>query len=65
MLVLSRKKNEKLVIVVPPCDKQQTVVVTVVDCLQSRVRLGMDAAKEVAIYREELPAGRRFIKTGK
>jgi carbon storage regulator len=48
MLVLSRKRGEK--IVVPQC----SMTVTVVELQGSTVRLGISAPPEVAVHREEL-----------
>ena len=48
MLVLSRKRGEK--IVVPQC----SMTVTVVEVQGSTVRLGISAPPEVAVHREEL-----------
>lgn len=54
MLVLSRKRHERLII-------DERIVVTVVQIHPSRVRLGIDAPPDVSIRREELPAlGRRL-----
>jgi len=47
MLVLSRKKNEKIVI-------NESIVVTVVDVRGDRVRIGIDAPRDVPIHREEI-----------
>ena len=47
MLVLSRKKNESIVI----CDD---IVVTVVEIREDKVRLGIDAPKEVPVHRREV-----------
>jgi carbon storage regulator len=47
MLVLSRKRNESIVI----CDN---IVVTVVDVRGDRVRLGIEAPKEVPVHRREV-----------
>jgi carbon storage regulator len=47
MLVLSRKKNESIVI-------GDCVVVTVVEIRGDKVRLGIDAPKEVPIHRREV-----------
>ena len=46
MLVLSREKNERIVI-------NDNIVVTVVDIRGDKVRLGFDAPKEVPIHRRE------------
>ncbi len=47
MLVLSRKRNESIVI-------DDRIVVTVVDIRGDKVRLGIDAPKEVTIHRHEI-----------
>ena len=47
MLVLSRKKNESIII-------NDNIVVTVVDIRGDKVRLGFDAPKEVPIHRREV-----------
>ena len=47
MLVLSRKKDETIVI-------NDNIVVTVVDIRGDKVRLGFDAPKEVTIHRREV-----------
>jgi carbon storage regulator len=47
VLVLSRKKNESIVI-------GDRVVVTVVEIRGDKVRLGIDAPKEVPIHRQEV-----------
>jgi carbon storage regulator len=47
MLVLARKKNESIVI----CDN---IVVTVVEVRGDKVRLGIEAPKEVTVHRREI-----------
>ena len=47
MLVLTRKKNESIVI-------RDDIVVTVVEIRHDRVRLGIEAPKTVAIHRREV-----------
>lgn len=47
MLVLSRKKNEKIVI-------NESIVITIVDVRGDRVRIGIDAPRDVTIHREEI-----------
>ena len=47
MLVLSRKKGESIVI-------SDSIVVTVVDLRNGKVRLGIEAPKEVPVHRKEL-----------
>lgn len=48
MLVLSRKKNERIVI-------GQNIVVQVIRVTGGAVRLGIEAPLEVSIRRDELP----------
>lgn len=47
MLVLSRKRNESIVI-------DGRIVVTVVDIRGDKVRLGIEAPKDVPIHRSEI-----------
>ena len=47
MLVLSRKKNEKIVI-------NESIVITIVDVRGDRVRIGIDAPRDVPNHREEI-----------
>ncbi|MEX0650037.1 MAG: carbon storage regulator CsrA [Candidatus Andersenbacteria bacterium] len=47
MLVLSRKKNERVVI-------DGNIVITVVDIRGDKVRLGIEAPKEVPVHRQEV-----------
>jgi carbon storage regulator len=49
MLVLSRKRNESVVI-------NENIVVTVVDVRGDRVRLGIQAPRDVPIHRSEILA---------
>lgn len=49
MLVLSRKKNESIVI-------DDHIVITVVEIRGDKVRLGIQAPKEVPIHRSEVHA---------
>ena len=51
MLVLSRKLNEKTVIITPSGDRIEVVVV---DIDRGKVRLGFSASRSVQIFREEL-----------
>jgi carbon storage regulator len=47
MLVLSRKKNESIVI-------NNDIVITVVEIRGDKVRLGIVAPRDVAVHREEV-----------
>ena len=47
MLVLSRKKNESIII-------RDDIVVTVVEVRGDKVRLGIDAPKDVPVHRREV-----------
>jgi carbon storage regulator len=47
MLVLSRKKNECIII-------NDHIIVTVVEIRGDKVRLGIDAPKEVTVHRREV-----------
>lgn len=47
MLVLSRKKNESIVI-------DERIVITVVEIRGDKVRLGIQAPKEVPVHRSEV-----------
>ena len=47
MLVLSRKKNEKIVI-------DENIVITIVEVRGDKVRLGIEAPREVPIHRSEV-----------
>lgn len=48
MLVLSRKLGEKIFI-------GESICVTVVDIDRGKIRLGIEAPRDVPIYRQELP----------
>lgn len=47
MLVLSRKKNEKIVI-------DENIIITIVEVRGDKVRLGIEAPREVPIHRSEV-----------
>ena len=47
MLVLSRKKNETIVI-------NDSITVTVIEIRGDKVRLGIDAPKDVTVHRREV-----------
>lgn len=48
MLVLSRRKSEKLIL--PDLD----IEITIVEIRGDKVRIGIDAPKDVKVYREEI-----------
>lgn len=52
MLVLSRKKNESIVV-------DDAIVITVVEIRGDKVRLGIEAPREVPIHRSEVHAAIR------
>lgn len=47
MLVLSRKKNERILI-------DEHIVITVVEVRGDKVRLGIDAPREIPVHRQEV-----------
>ena len=47
MLVLSRKKNEKIII-------GDNIAIMIVDIQGDKVRLGIDAPRDVTVHREEV-----------
>ena len=47
MLILARKRDEKIIIA-------DNIVITVVEIRGDRVRLGIDAPKEVTVHRQEI-----------
>lgn len=49
MLVLSRKKNESIVV-------NDSIVITVVEIRGDKVRLGIEAPREIPIHRSEVRA---------
>ena len=49
MLVLSRKKNESIVV-------DETIVITILEIRGDKVRLGIEAPKSVPIHRSEVYA---------
>jgi len=54
MLVLSRKKNESIVI-------GEDVMIYVVEILGDKVRIGVEAPKEVSVHRREVSVHRREV----
>ena len=57
MLVLSRKKDEKIMI-------GDDVTLMVIEIRGDKVRLGIDAPKDVAVHREEVFDAIRRERTG-
>lgn len=55
MLVLSRKKDEKVLLRVPGLDDD--IEITVVRIDTHRIRIGINAPKEVNVLRSELDSG--------
>jgi len=56
MLVLSRKQDEKIVLKVPGKDDIAITIVRIDN--QNRVRVGIDASKDVIVLRSELEGKR-------
>lgn len=56
MLVLSRKKNETIVITVPPCSEPQKIFVTLVKIRGDKSRIGILAPREFPVNRGEVQA---------
>lgn len=54
MLVLSRKRLERISLVVPPSDRSRTIELIVVEIDRDRVKVGFAADRDVQILREEL-----------
>ncbi len=47
MLVLSRKVNQRIVI-------DENIIITVIEIRGDKVRLGIDAPKEIPVHRQEV-----------
>jgi carbon storage regulator len=54
MLVLSRHRDESIIIEVPPSTEPQKIVITVVDVRGDKVRIGCTGNKDVPIHRAEV-----------
>lgn len=54
MLVLSRKKNESVIITVPPSTTPTTITIMNVQIKGDTCRIGLDAPKETIIHRKEV-----------
>jgi carbon storage regulator CsrA len=52
MLVLSRQVNETIIVTVPPSDHPQEITIAVIKA-HGNVRLGIGAAPEVTILRDD------------
>ena len=61
MLVITRQKNEKLIMEIPPSTEARRVVICLSDAVPirsgARVRLGITAPKDIKILRKELVDG--------
>ena len=62
MLVLSRKRNERLRIRVPASAVDRDLWIMIVNVCGNNVRLGIDAGEDVKVLREEL--AQRITETG-
>ncbi len=47
MLVLSRKKNQRIVI-------SENIVITIVEIRGDKVRVGIEAPREISVHRDEV-----------
>lgn len=54
MLVLSRKKDEAVIITVPPSAVAQQVKVKVLEFREGKMRIGFAAERDIVIHREEI-----------
>lgn len=54
MLVLSRHRDEDIVITVPPSVQPQEIVITTVDIRGDKARLGVTADRSVTVHRREV-----------
>ena len=54
MLVLSRKLGEKIYI-------NDNICITIVDIDRGKIRLGIEAPRDVPIFRQELLAGKKDV----
>lgn len=64
MLVLSRKAGEKVVVTVPPSDKETKVEVIVTEQRHDRTRIGFVAPRNVSIHRQEIYDAMRKEQAG-
>lgn len=54
MLVLSRQRDEQIIMIVPPSDKPTIILHTTVDVRGDKVRHGIDAPPGVEVHRMEV-----------
>lgn len=54
MLVLSRQRDEKIILEIPPSSQKTIIEVCVVDIRRDKVRLGVKAPVECPVHREEV-----------
>ena len=63
MLVLTRKKDQKITITVPPSDKERVIEVTLVEVKTGypvhRARIGFEADRDIIIVRDDAVKGER------
>lgn len=52
--MLSRKRNEGIVITVPPSDVARVIEVVIVEIRGDKVRAGYEADKDIVIHRQEV-----------
>ena len=54
MLVLSRKKDETIRIIVPPSDRPMVIDIMAVEIRGDKTRIGVQAEREVMVHRREV-----------
>lgn len=54
MLVLSRQKDESIIIAPDPEDDSNQITVTVIDVRGDKVRLGFEAPRSTRVHRKEI-----------
>lgn len=63
MLVLSRQQDESIELVIPPSTETRRVTVTIKRIDSTRVRIGTEAPRDIAIHRAEVLAAGTPIPT--